>query len=65
MFINYVDQENANGNLSTMLTNQQLYYNDMMNKMSVTKLRDIVLEKKLTTDTSKLKKLDLLKLLEL
>ena len=33
--------------------------------MSVTKLRDIVLEKKLTTDTSKLKKLDLLKLLEL
>ena len=35
MFINYVDQENANGNLSTMLTNQQLYYNDMMNKMDM------------------------------
>jgi len=35
MFIDYVDQENANGNLSTMLTNQQLYYNDMMNKMDM------------------------------
>ena len=34
-------------------------------KMSVTKLRDIVLEKGLSTDASKLKKLDLIKLLDL